>query len=132
MTFTVQVGPGPNLATGSVNFLVDGIMAASVPVDSVTGLATWTTTALGLGSHTISAAYTGNTNVLPSQSGAIQEAVSQANSQSGLGSHVVRNRRGQIVAVDLDASVLAGSPGSGIPDGTVTFFQGQPSWAKPR
>ena len=125
VSFTVQVGPGPNLATGSVNFLVDGIMAASVPIDSITGLATWTTTGLGLGSHTISAAYTGNTNVLASQSGAIQEGVNQASSQSGLGSHVVRNRRGQIIAVDLDASVLAVSPGSGIPDGTVTFFQGQ-------
>ena len=125
VTFTVQVGPGPNLATGSVNFLVNGIMAASVPVNSVTGLATWTTTSLGLGSHTISAAYTGNTDVLPSLSGAIQQAVSQANSQSGLTGHAVYNRRGQIVAVDLDASVLAGSPGSGIPTGPVTFFQGQ-------
>ncbi len=125
VSFTVHVGPGPNLATGSVNFIVDGIVAASMPVDSVTGLATWTTTSLGMGSHTISAAYAGNADVVASRSSVIQEVVNQANSQSGLDSHVVRNRRGQIIAVALDAAVLAVSPGSGLPTGVVTFFQGQ-------
>jgi hypothetical protein len=33
----------------------------------------------------------------------------------------VRNRRGQLVAVDLVAQVLVTAPGSGVPTGTVTY-----------
>jgi hypothetical protein len=34
----------------------------------------------------------------------------------------VRNRRGQLTAVDLVAQVLVIAPGTGVPTGTVAFF----------
>src|SRR5262249_4037833 len=70
----------------------------------------------------ISAAYSGNTNLLASQSGAISQVVGQAASRSGVAGRAVRNRRGQIVAMNLNASVLVISPGGGIPTRPVTFF----------
>ena len=121
VTFTAVVSP---VTAGAVSFFVDGALAASVPVDPTNGLATFTMSALGLGSHTISAAYAGNTNVLASQSAAIQEVVSQANSQSIITAYAIRNRRGQITKVELDADVLAASPGGGTPTGPVVFFSG--------
>jgi hypothetical protein len=124
VSFTAVVSPAPNTPTGVVNFFIDGSPAGSAAVDPSTGLATFTTTALTVAGHSISAAYSGNTNFLPSQSGAIFQGVLQATTQTSVTGHAVRNRRGQIVAVELDASALVFSPGSGIPAGPVSFFVG--------
>jgi large repetitive protein len=125
VTFTALVNPVPGSPTGVVSFFADGAPFASAAIDPSTGLATLTTSALGVGSHTITAAYGGNANILGSQSAAYQQVVNRAASASDVSGHAVRNRRGRIVKVDLDAAVQAVSPGGGTPTGVVTFFQGQ-------
>jgi autotransporter-associated beta strand protein len=124
VSFTALVSPGPSVPTGVVAFFVDGTMSGTAPIDSTTGLATFTMTTLGVGTHTITAAYTGDANFQQSQSGAIQQVVNPAATRSILTATAVRNRRGQIIAVSLNDSVLAAWPGGGIPAGPVSFFVG--------
>jgi autotransporter-associated beta strand protein len=125
VSFTALVSTAATVPTGVVNFYVDGTLSGSAPINPSTGLATFTTTAPGVGAHAITASYAGDTNFLGSQSGAIQQAVGQADSQSVVSAQLVRNRRGQVVEVDLDAGVLAVAPGGGTPTGTVSFFSGR-------
>jgi hypothetical protein len=62
VTFTAAVGPrafgGSNTPTGSVAFVVDGTTAATVPLAG--GSATFTTSTLAPGSHTVRADYLGD------------------------------------------------------------------------
>jgi hypothetical protein len=64
LTFNVRISSwsaGPPNATGSVSFYDGSALLAKVPVSS-NGGASYTTTALSEGSHTISATYSGGTN----------------------------------------------------------------------
>ncbi len=125
-TFSVQVAPvspGAGNPTGTVTFLVDGTSIATEPVDAATGVATFTTTTLGLGAHTITAVYSGDTNFVSSQSGSTQETVSAAATRSILTMQAVRNKRGKITGVDLLSQILVVSPGAGVPTGVVTYFR---------
>src|SRR5262249_47804536 len=101
---------------------VDGGAFASGTVDPVTGQASFSTQALGVGSHTITASYNGSTNFQAGQSGSISQSVNRAQTQPSLVTQAVRNRQHQITSVKLTARVRALAPGSGVPTGTVTFF----------
>ena len=69
---------------------------------------------IGVGNHTLSAAYTGNTNFLAGQSGG-PAVVNPAAARPSRPATAVRNRRGRIVAVSLDASVLPNRPAAARP-----------------
>ncbi len=67
--FTAQVAPispGAGNPTGQITFLVDGTPIGTVPVDSATGLASFSTSAIVLGSHSVMVTYTGDFE-LPAQ-----------------------------------------------------------------
>ena len=62
VTFTATVSPadtGAGVPTGSVVFTIDGVAGSPVAVDG-TGTATYSTSSLAVGSHTLSAAFTGS------------------------------------------------------------------------
>jgi autotransporter-associated beta strand protein len=125
VSFTVQVNPispGTAKPQGVVNFFVDGSPFGSAPVDPLTGHATFSTAAIGQGTHAITAAYAGSPNFLASQAGSVQQAVGPASTVSIVTACAVRNRRGQIVSVILTTQVHVANPGSGMPTGTVTYF----------
>jgi autotransporter-associated beta strand protein len=64
ITFTAKVGaaaPGSGTPTGTVTFQVDGVDVTTATLDS-SGAATYATADLGVGSHTITANYSGNSN----------------------------------------------------------------------
>jgi hypothetical protein len=127
VSFTVNVAsvsPGTAVPSGSVTFFVDGNAVGSTVVDSH-GQATFQTAALGIGSHAVTAAFSGSSEFASSQTGAVQQVVAQASTQTVLTATAVRNRRGQIVAVDLVSEVLVISPGSGVPSGPVSLFVGK-------
>jgi hypothetical protein len=76
VTFTATVSPvapGAGQPTGTVQFQVDGANVGS-PVTLVNGQAAWTTSSLSAGSHTITAAYSGDSNFLGG-SGQVVQAV---------------------------------------------------------
>ena len=68
---------GSGTPTGLVTFSVDGVAQAPVPLTMMNGqaVAFFTTTSLGLGSHTVTAAYDGGTGFAASPSNAVTQVV---------------------------------------------------------
>ena len=95
VTFTASVTGDDGSPTGTVVFTVDGTAQASVPLShfgGLAGLASYTTASLSIGSHTITAAYSGDGKFPPSASTPLTEAVNahvnpQYVSPSGLDSN---------------------------------------------
>jgi trimeric autotransporter adhesin len=87
------------------------------------GVATFTTSTLSYGSHSIVAVYEGNDTLFQgSTSSAITEYITAAGTAPTLTVEAVRNRHGKIVAAELVANIGVISPGSGTPEGNVIFF----------
>ena len=115
--FTATV---PAMATGTVTFkngtntLGTGAVAA--------GSATYTTTALGVGSHSITATYGGDANYTASTSGAVTQVVNKADTTTTVESSLNPSTYG--LSVTFTATVSAAAPAGGTPAGTVTFKDG--------
>jgi hypothetical protein len=115
------VPPGSGTPTGTVTFF-DGAALLGVGTLDGTGAASFATSALGVGSHSLTAVYGGDTNFAGSTSPVDPQTVNQAASATTLTSAPNPSTLGQMVT--LTATVAAVPPGSGIPSGTVTFFDG--------
>ncbi|OWK45590.1 Ig-like domain repeat protein [Fimbriiglobus ruber] len=115
VTFTATVsatdGETPD---GSVTFVIDG--TAITPVALVNGIATYTTSTLAAGSHTVTAEYAGNGNFLTSDATAITQAVSTAATTTTLAVAPTLSTFGQTVPFTATVASSAGTPG-----GSVTF-----------
>ena len=121
MTATVAVkSPGSGTATGSVTFMDGSKTLGTVALDS-SGVATLAVSFTNLGSHSITASYTGDTNYLAS-SAALTQTVNQAKSHVAPTSSPSPSVYGQ--AVTFTAIVTATAPGTGTPTGVVTFYDG--------
>jgi uncharacterized delta-60 repeat protein len=125
VTFTATVAavaPTTGTPTGTVTFL-DG--ASSIGSGTLSGgIATFTTSALASGNHTINVAYGGDGNFNTSN-GAIAgnpQVVSKANSTTTLTSSANPSVFGQ--PVTFTATIALVAPGAGLPTGTVTFLSG--------
>jgi large repetitive protein len=113
VTFTATVTCTGFTSTGTVTFTVDGAPVSPVPLSAST--ATFTTSSLSPGSHTVSAAYSGNANCAASTSNGVTQTVNQ--SGATLTSPAGPSMPGQ--AVTLTATITCPN---GSPSGTVTFF----------
>ena len=71
---TVKVPSGSATPNGTVTFY-DGSTAISGPVSLSAGVAKFTTTSLGAGTHSITADYSGDASTLPSSSAALSQTV---------------------------------------------------------
>jgi autotransporter-associated beta strand protein len=119
VTFTASVSGGsPSVAapTGSIVFTIDGTAQSPVPLTN--GQATLSTAALGTGTHTITAAYSGDANFNTSTSSAVTQTVNKANTTT-----TIEISRGAFFSAifSIVARVAAVAPGVGTPTGTVTF-----------
>ncbi|MCD6136002.1 Ig-like domain repeat protein, partial [Candidatus Bipolaricaulota bacterium] len=76
VTFTATVAPVPD--GGTVEFKDGGTSIASVAVNTTTGKASFTTNSLSVGTHVITAAYSGTTNYDPSTSNTVNQVVKRA------------------------------------------------------
>ncbi|MFG2194198.1 Ig-like domain repeat protein [Streptomyces sp. NPDC048639] len=117
ITATVAVvPPGTGTPTGSVDFVIDGDTPITVPL--VGNTATLTTDELTLGSHTISATYTGDISFTGS-TGSTTHEVGQANTLTALDGDPNPSTFGELVT--FTATVTVASPGAGTPTGSVDF-----------
>jgi uncharacterized repeat protein (TIGR03803 family) len=119
-TATATVAPvaqGAGTPTGTVTFSVDGKPQA--PVSLVAGQATLNLAALGSGSHTIIASYSGDTNFKTSISGTLAQQINSSGTATALASSVNPSLFGQ--PVTITATVAPVAPGAGTPTGTITF-----------
>ena len=113
------VGADAGTPSGTVAFSDGTTRLATVPLDG-SGTATFTTSALSLGSHSITATYSGDADFLGVQSAPYSETVAQ----TGTEVVVVKNsvfKNKKLMSVRLTAEIKPLAPGGGVPTGEVTF-----------
>ena len=123
VTFTAlvaPVAPGGGTPTGSVTFFNGTTQLLVVPLSG--GSAAYSTSALTLGSYSISAVYTGDTNFLGSSSASLTQNVNTDGSDTTIASSANPSVFGQ--SVTFTAQVTPAISGSGTPLGSVSFFDG--------
>jgi len=124
VTFIAAVTSGAGVPAGTVTFLEGGnVLASGVAVDA-SGLASFVTSALAVGTHVITANFTGTggwANSTGNDSGSPQ-VVSKAGTTAQLTSSSATTVFSQ--PVTFTARITANAPGSGLPSGTVTFKDG--------
>jgi len=124
VTFTVTIGvlpPGAGTPTGTVQFQIDGSNAGSpVGVSTSAGVTTasFSTAMLAVGTHTVTANYSGDPNFTPSAS-ALSQTVTKANTAATLSTSANPSVFGQSVTFTVTIGVTP--PGAGTPTGTVQF-----------
>jgi hypothetical protein len=126
ITFTATtsaVAPGAGTPTGTVTFKDGATTLGSVSLSGGSG--TFTTTALTIGAHSITALYAGSTGFAASTSAALSETVNKAATSIAITS-ATPNPSFSGQSVNFAARVTA-TAGAGTPTGTVTFKEGATS-----
>jgi hypothetical protein len=106
--------------TGTVSFQEGTTVLGSGKVSG--GKATWSITTLAVGSHSITAVYSGNTSYGPSTSALLKHTVNKAAATTKLTSSVNPSTVGESVTFKVTITTVA--PGTGTPMGAVTFKDG--------
>jgi len=101
--------------TGTVSFFDGASLLSTVSLDD--DVATFSTATLSVGSHSLTASYSGDTNYAPSVSSAVTETVNKASTTTSLKAVPASSTPGQTVA--LTATVAPSTA-----TGTVTFLDG--------
>jgi hypothetical protein len=123
ITFTATVAavpPSSGTPTGQVTFQDGTTVIGQVPLNS-SGVASFSTSSLSAGSHTITGVYASDTNFAASSGTLVQSVQSSTATTTSLSSSANPSVYSQ--SVTFTASVTATS-GSGVPTGTVTFKNG--------
>jgi hypothetical protein len=123
VTFTATVGPvvqGSGTPTGTVEFL-DGTTELGTEMLS-DGTASFSSAGLDVGSHSITAAYVGDSSFAGSTSSATSLNVQQASTTTSVSANTSSSVFGQ--SVTFTATIAVVTPGAGTPTGTVTFLDG--------
>jgi hypothetical protein len=120
LTATVAaVAPGAGMPTGTVSFFDGATVIGTVTLSS--GTASVTTSALAVGSNTLTAVYNGDADFAGSAASTTQ-TVAAASTLTVLTPATPAPKVGH--AFDLVATVSVVTPGAGVPTGVVTFFDG--------
>ncbi|AXC14487.1 Multicopper oxidase [Acidisarcina polymorpha] len=123
LTATVTPNTGATTPTGSVTFTVDGtVLGAAVPLASG-GASTTTTFATG-GSHTVLAAYSGDTNYYASTSTANAFTVATGTAAAPTTTAVTVSPASVPLGGSLTISATVTAPAGGALAGTLNFFAG--------
>lgn len=128
VTITVAVldTAGPGVPSGTVTLLDGSTVIGAASLDP-SGHAFFTGIALGVGDHTLTAEYSGNSAFVASTSAAFTETVNRDAVNFGFSSSMVGTVFGQTVT--FTAGVSAAAPGAGTPTGTITFMDGSTALA---
>ena len=120
-TATVSASGSSSVPTGTVTFK-DGTTSLGSGTLDGTGVATFTTSSLAVGTHSVTAVYGGDNNDLVGTSTALSQIVNQDKTSTILTSSANPSLLGNSVTLQAIVSVVA--PGAGGPTGTVTFEDG--------
>jgi hypothetical protein len=124
VTFTAAVAPassGGGVLAGTVTFK-DGATALGTGTVDGSGNATFTTSVVAAGSHSITAVYGGSANFSTSTSPAVTQTVNNDATTTTVTSSL--NPSPHNGSVTFTATVIAKAPGTATPTGTVTFKDG--------
>ncbi len=122
-----------NKPTGTATFF-DGATELGAPVELQLNLnavpaATFITSSLTLGSHSITARYSGDANYSPSVSNVVTQVINATKSPTTTALASSLNPSGLGDSVTITATVTSTAPGT--PTGTATFFDGSTQLAPP-
>ena len=123
VTFTATVAavaPGGGMPTGTVTFK-NGLTVLGTGTISA-GKATFSTSTLTVGAHSITADYTGSVDYNTSVSAVLTQTVNKAATATTMTSSPNPSTLGQTVTFKVAVTVVA--PGGGTPTGTVTLKDG--------
>ena len=123
VTFTVTIGvvaPGAGTPSGTVVFQ-EGSTVLDTETLGGSGTVNFATSALAVGSNSITAVYSGDANFATSSS-TTSATVNQGSTTTSLSANPSSSVFGQTVT--FTASIGVVSPGAGTPTGTVTFQEG--------
>src|SRR5262249_50031084 len=121
LTATVsQVTPAPEIIAGTVTFMDGSTSLGDVTIAS--GSASLTTSALSVGTHSLSAIYSGNPDFVGSTSAVVAQAVNQGATSTSISSTPNPATIGQTGTISVTVSPVA--PAAGVPAGTVTIMDG--------
>ncbi len=123
VTFTANVTASSGTPTGTVNFL-DGTTVLASGVALTSGSASYIATGLTVGTHPITAVYSGDANFATSTSPAVSQVVNQASTTTVLTPIPTPNPSVFGQSVTFSATVTPTAPGTGTPTGTVNFYDG--------
>jgi len=118
VTFNATVSAASGSPTGTISFNDGASTLATVPVAA--GGASFSTTLLSVGPHSITANYSGDANYLAGSSAPVSQVVKQATSTVTLGTSA--NPAAYSQTVNLTATITPQFGGTAT--GTVTFFDG--------
>lgn len=121
VTFTAAVSATSGTPTGTVTFLDGASNLGTATLDS-TGTASLTTSSLAVGTHTIAASYSGDSNFNATTSSPLMQIVNLDVPAVTVSVSPNPSVFGQPVVAAVTVSSTA--PGSGTPTGTVTFLDG--------
>ncbi|HLJ94968.1 MAG TPA: Ig-like domain repeat protein [Gemmataceae bacterium] len=122
LTATVSaVSPATGTPTGMVTFM-DGTTTLGTGTLNASGVATFTSSGLSVGSHTITAMYGGDSTFSSSTSTGLTQMVNPARTTTVVTSSLNPSTSGQ--AITFTATVSPTAPGAGTPTGSVTFMDG--------
>ena len=119
VSFIATVGAVAGTPSGTVTFSDGTTRLATVPLDG-SGAATFTTSALSVGSHSITATYSGDADFLGVQSAPYSETVAQTGTEVVVVQNSVFKKK-KLMSVRLTAEIKPLAPGGGVPTGEVTF-----------
>jgi hypothetical protein len=121
IAFSATVTGNGVTPTGSVDFLANGVVIGTAPLNA--GMAALTNSSLPAGSYAITAEYLGNAYDATSTSAGVSETVNPITTTTVLAATTTTGTNPQVV---LTATVNGSSSGPE-PSGTVTFFDGATS-----
>ena len=119
VSLMATVGADAGTPSGTVTFSDGATWLATVPLDG-SGAATFTTSALSLGSHSITATYSGDADFLGVQSAPYSETVAQTGTEVVVVENSVFKKK-KLMSVRLTSEIKPLAPGGGVPTGEVTF-----------
>jgi len=122
VTFTATISPsGATPPTGTVGFFDGATQIGTGTLSGNPGVATFTTTALNMGTHSITASYQGDSYNGSSVSLPLNQVVNQAQTATTVTAAPIPGIAGGPETITATVTVTAGS---GTPTGTVTFTSG--------
>ncbi len=122
VTFTSTTTSSTGVPLGMVTFTEGSTVWASNVTVNGSGQASFSTAALPVGGHTITATFTGSAGWANSSGTAPSQTVNTAATTTAVGSSANPSVYSQ--PVTFTAAVTATAPGGGVPTGTVTFKNG--------
>lgn len=118
VTFAASVTSAYGAPTGKVSFANNGIVIGTGILSG--GIATFTTSTLGVGSHNIRATYEASIDYSGSSSAVLAQTIGPAESQVLMTSSLNPASYGQVIQLPLTVS----NPNGGLPSGTVELMDG--------